>query len=187
MAEIVKAGLLCPLRSTEKGMEVFLTRRAFWDNEHERPMKYPGEWACSGGSYEEGDKNLLGTGIREFREETKYKGPVTDTGLLYTATTESHDKTYRLEFYAAKIDSGFTPEITDDGEIIDARWMLVDDALELIFSEEFTKEQMTEFKSRRLDDPKYGIYTVTERQYPIQNINALRQIQSCEQELMAQY
>ncbi len=188
MKEIINSGLLCPIRITDEGIETLLTRRAFWNYQKDRPMMYPSEWLYAGGSYdEEVDRNLLETAQREFREEKKYDGPITDTIFLCSATQDTHGKTYNMEFYTARIDSDCPLKITDYEEIIDAKWMLVDDAIELIYSEDFTKEQTNEFKTKKLDNPKYEKYAVTERQYPIQNINALKLIRDKTPELMELY
>lgn len=178
MTQIIQSASLCPIRSTEEGIEVLLTRRAFWNYEKHRPMRYPGEWVFNGGSYEEGDKSLLDTAIREFREELEYKGPVSNTMLVRSGFQDSHGKRYFVEFYGAKISSEYPFTLTEKGEVIAFQWITPINALSLIRSEDFTREQLEEFKQRNLDDQAFGLYAVTERQFPIQNALTLELIQS---------
>ena len=186
MAEIIQSASLCPIRSTEQGIEVLLIRRAFWNYEKHRPMRSPGEWVFAGGAYEEGDKDLVETAVREFREELKYGGTVDNTRSLRSGYQDSHGKRYFVEFYAASIDSDYSFTLTEEGEVIAVQWKSPVDALLLIRSKEFTREQLETFKQRGLADSKYGIYAVTSRQFPVQNVQTLELIQSMP-ELMELY
>jgi len=178
MARIIQSASLCPIRSTEKGLEVLLTRRAFMNHEKNRPMRYPGEWVFVGGSYEHGDKTLVETAIREFREELKYESVVRNTKFLRSGYQDSHGKKYFVEFHAASIDSNSLFTLTEEGEVLAVQWIAPKDALTLIRSEEFTREQLEAFKRRGLADTKYGVYAVTARQFPVQNVQTLELIQS---------
>ena len=178
MKSIIQSASLCPIRSDGNDIEVLLTRRAFWNYERDRPMRYPGEWVFAGGSYKPGDNDLVETAIREFREELQYQGKVSNTRSLRSATQDSHGKTYFGEFYAAQIDINPSFSLQDQGEIIGVRWIHPEKALELIHSDDFTREQMEQFKQKGLGDKKYGIHTVDGRQFPVQNVKTLELIQS---------
>lgn len=178
MTQVIQSASLCPIRSIDGGIEVLLTRRAFWNYEKNRPMRYPSEWVFAGGAHEEGDKDLVETAVREFREELRYDGAVNNTKLLRSGYQDSHGRRYFVEFYAASIDSDSPFTLTKEGEVIAVQWIRPEDALTLIRSEEFTRKQLEEFKRRGLDDPKYGIYAVTGRQFPVQNVQTLELIQS---------
>ncbi len=186
MFPIIQSASLCPIKLTDGGIEVLLTRRAFWNYERDRPMRYPGEWVFAGGSYENTDKNLIGTAIREFKEELKYEGSVSNTKFLRSGYQDSHERRYFVEFHAASIDSDSLFTLTEEGEVIAVQWIRPEDALTLIRSEEFTRKQLDEFKRRGLDNTNYGIYTVTARQFPVQNVQTLELIQSMP-ELRNQY
>ncbi|MHC5058429.1 MAG: NUDIX hydrolase [Planctomycetota bacterium] len=174
----IPGALLCPVRVRSDVLEVLMTRRAFWNNQRDRPMRYPGEWVFPGGSREEGDAGLVETAIREFREELHYDGEVTATRRLRSATQGSHGRSYYSEFYAAKVDPAFLFSPHEGGEVIDVRWFRPADALDLIRSGEFTTEQLGEFRERGLGDSRFGIYAVDERQFPIQNVLTLELILS---------
>ncbi|MHA1690098.1 MAG: NUDIX hydrolase [Candidatus Heimdallarchaeaceae archaeon] len=178
MQDIIQSASLCPIRTTSSGIEVLLTRRAFWNYEKHRPMRYPGEWVFAGGAYEEGDQNLVETAVREFREELKYRGKVDNIRLLRSGYQDSHGKRYFVEFYGASIDPDSSFSLTEKGEVLTVQWITPRDALALIRSKEFTDEQLVEFKQRGLADSKYGIYAVTSRQFSIQNVQTLELIQS---------
>jgi 8-oxo-dGTP pyrophosphatase MutT (NUDIX family) len=178
MTRIIQSASLCPIRSTEDGIEVLLTRRAFWNYEKHRPMRYPGEWVFAGGIYEDRDKDLVETAVREFREELKYEGTVDNTKLLRSGYQDSHGRRYFVEFHAAAIDLDSPFTLTEEGEVIAVQWRSPVDALSLIRSEEFIREQLEEFEQRGLDNTKYGIHTVTDRQFPVQNVQTLELIQS---------
>lgn len=171
--DLIQSASLCPIRSNEQGIEVLLTRRTFWNYEKNRPMKYPGEWVFAGGTYEDCDENLVWTAIREFREELNYKGPIKNVKFLRSATQKSYGKEYFVECHCAKIDSDYGFSLTEKGEVIGIQWIKPTNALSLIKSEEFEHEQLKEFKKRGLDDPKYGIHTVVDRQFPLQTVNTL--------------
>ncbi|MHC4247905.1 MAG: NUDIX domain-containing protein [Planctomycetota bacterium] len=177
-AGAIPGALLCPVRVRDDVLEVLMTRRAFWNHQKDRPMRYPGEWVFPGGSREEGDVGLLETAIREFREELHYDGEVKGTRRLRAATQDSHGRTYYSEFYAAKVDSAFPFMPHEGDEVIDVKWLRPADALGLIRSGEFTTEQLGEFRERGLGDSRFGIYAVNERQFPIQNVLTLELIQS---------
>ncbi len=178
MDSITQSASLCPIRPTEQGIEVLLTRRAFWNYEKNRPMRYPGEWVFAGGSYENRDKKLVRTAVREFREELKYEDVISNTRLLRSDYQDSHGKRYFVEFYAAAIDSDPKFTLTEKGEVIAVKWISPVNALSFIRSEEFDNEQLKEYGRRGLANSEYGIYAVTDRQYPIQNDITLEFIQS---------
>ena len=170
---VIRSASLCPTRTTEDGLEVLLVRRAFWNHLKQRPMRYPGEWSFAGGAHEEGDKDLAATAVREFREELRYEGPVTDTMLLHAAHQDWRGRPYYVEFHAARIDPSCPFVLAEDGEVIDFRWISPGDALALIRSEEFTRRQLEEFRRRGLDDQRFGVYAVGARQFPEQNVRTL--------------
>jgi|SRR3989344_6655488 len=174
MARLIHSASLCPIR-IRKELEVLLTRRAFWNNEKNRPMRYPGEWVFAGGSYENKDNNLIETAIREFREELNYKNNIENVKFLRSGYQRSHEKKYYVEFYAASIeDSEF--KLTE--EIIEFKWISPESALNLIKSKEFTENQLKKFKQYGLTNRKYGIYRVNQRQFPVQNVKTLELINS---------
>jgi 8-oxo-dGTP pyrophosphatase MutT (NUDIX family) len=140
-------------------------------------MRYPGEWVFPGGQYE-GDNNLVETAIREFKEELNYGGHVENTRLLRSATQPSHGREYFVEFHAAQLDEYPTFTLYEQGEVIGVQWMAPAKALELIHSDQFTREQLEEFRQRGLGDSKYGIHAVNGRQFPVQNVQTLELIQS---------
>lgn len=178
MTPIIQSASLCPIRSDGESIEVLLTRRAFWNYERDRPMRYPGEWVFPGGQYEERDIDLVETAVREFREELKYGGQVGNTRLLRSATQPSHGKEYFVEFYAAQLEEDPSFTLHEQGEVIGVQWMAPAKALELIHSDQFTREQLEQFKQKGLGDSKYGIHAVTERQFPVQNVQTLELIQA---------
>jgi len=178
MASIIQSASLCPLRSTPEGLLVLLVRRAFWNYQKQRPMRYPGEWAFPGGVWEEGDANLVATAVREFREELQYAGPVTDTRLLRSEVQESHGKQYYGEFHAARIDHAFPFALTDEGEVMNVQWITPAAALSRMRSEEFEREQLEEYRHRGLGGPAFGVYAAVGRQFPTQNVKTLETILS---------
>ena len=178
MTGIIQSASLCPIRSTKDGLEVLLTRRAFWNYEKNRPMRYPGEWVFAGGSYETDDKNLIETAVREFREELGYEGRVNNIKFLRSGYQNSHGRRYFVEFHIASIDSDSPFTLTEEGEVLAVQWIAPKDALTLIMSEEFTGEQLEAFKRRGLADTKYGVHAVTARQFPVQNVQTLELIES---------
>ncbi|MBI4147128.1 NUDIX domain-containing protein [Candidatus Woesearchaeota archaeon] len=178
MDTVIQSASLCPIRTTINGLEVLLTRRAFWNFEKNRPMRYPGEWVFAGGSYETSDVNLAETAVREFREELKYEGSVNNIKFLRSGYQNSHGKRYFVEFYTASIDLDSSFTLTKEGEVLAVQWFKPKDAITLIRSEQFTCEQAESFKQKELAHTKYGIYAVNERQFPVQNVQTLELIQS---------
>jgi 8-oxo-dGTP pyrophosphatase MutT (NUDIX family) len=169
--EPVPSATLCPVRSTDGGIEVLLTRRAFWNAEQNRPMRYPGEWIFSGGKHVQEDGPLCNTAIREFREELNYPGDISKIALLRSDNEESLGTLYYIEFYLAKLCKD--PEFSLSPEVIDFRWMMPGDASALLRSEYFTREQLSIFKELKLDNPEYGKYAVASRQFPVQTAKTL--------------
>jgi len=183
----VCSGLLCPIRNIGKGVEVLLTRREFWHERKQQPRTFPGEWVFTGGTAEPEDRDLLETAIREFGEELDYKGKVLNANLFYSATRHSYGKLYHLEFYAAQIDKSYELNLTKEGrvELMDVKWFSPESALKLICSEEFTQQQLWQYKKRGFDNPKYGAYSVSFRQFPVDVVNALRKIETKGRGLLA--
>jgi 8-oxo-dGTP pyrophosphatase MutT (NUDIX family) len=171
MENAIPSATLCPVRSTDSGIEVLLTRRAFWNAEQNRPMRYPGEWIFSGGKHIPEDGPLCNTAIREFREELRYLGNISKIALLRSDNEESIGTLYYIEFYLAKLSKD--PQFSLSPEVIDFRWMRPGDASALLRSEYFTIEQQKEFQQRKLDNPEYGKYATSSRQFPVQTAKTL--------------
>ncbi len=169
----VSSGMLCPVRSDGGNIEVLLTRRSFWNHEKNRPMRYPGEWVFAGGKSERTDGSLAHTAVREFREELCYDGDIKVEGLFYSFDNNTQDRYFSAEFYRAKIESSNRFKLQDKGEVIDFRWMDPLEAICMINSDEFTKEQLADFRKMRLDNEDFGVYAVYKRQVPLENIQAL--------------
>lgn len=176
MVRVIPSASLCPIRLRDSEIEVLLTRREFWNYQKNRPMRHPGEWMFAGGSREDCDVNLYAAAVREFREELLYEGNISRPKLLRADHQEAHGRKYYVEFWASRIDPEYSLHVSPNGEVIDIRWMRPEAALELLHSEEFTREQNEEFEQRRLDDPRFGIYAVTARQFPRQNVLTLERI-----------
>jgi 8-oxo-dGTP pyrophosphatase MutT (NUDIX family) len=176
MNSIIRAATLCPYRQTKNGIEIFLTRRAFWNNLKNRPMRFPGEWTFAGGAEEPCDKNLAETAIREFREELGYTGSIFNVELLRRDAAERHNSEYCIEFYKAEIDENPMFNIADNGEVIDYCWITPAKAIELIYSDDFTKQQLNEFAKRGLHKDEYGVYAVKKRQIPSRNVLSIEMI-----------
>lgn len=187
MGTFVYSAALCPLRSTDEGLEVLLTRRAFWNAREQRPMRYPGEWTFASGSYAEGDACLLETALREFREEVRYAGDITDTRFLRSGTGSWQEKIHVVLFYAARLASQPEFSLVENGEVIAVDWFRPQQALTLIQSDDFSRDQAAEFQRRGLDDPRFGIYAVSSRQFPVQNVATLELIHARETELREAY
>jgi 8-oxo-dGTP pyrophosphatase MutT (NUDIX family) len=188
MEPIIPSAVLCPTRVNDRGeLEVLLTRRAFWNYQKDRPMRYPGEWSFCGGIYEDCDKNLLDTAIREFTEEMGYHGPIDDTMFIRSATKHSYGQNYCVESYSARIDCSHNFTLTEKGEVIGLMWIRPDDAIRLIRSGDFTREQLSEFRKKGLDNPEFGIYRAFERKLPSQNIKTLEMIHSIADKLIGIY
>ena len=174
MIEKVLSALLCPIRVKDDEVEVFMVRRYYWDEINNRPMTYPGEWVFSGGKKESRDSSLLETAKREFREELGYEGKIQGNYFLRSAEQNVYGIIHSLGFYASKIDD--TDDFNPSSEIIDYRWIRPKDAIELVTSDKFTLEQISEYKRRGLDDSTYGIYSAKERKAVKQNIETLKLI-----------
>ncbi|GEM_PF-1795447 len=185
----VSSGILCPIRLVDSGIEVLLTRRAFFNKEKERPMRHPGELVFPGGKYENGDgrvstlwdydgpatlKKLQETALREMSEETGYQGPIENVQPLRVGFRRDDGKKFYNRFFTAKIDGKFSRSFTPNGEVLSLHWMSPKKALEYIFSEKFEENQRENFRFLELDNPKFGEYSVTGRQIPTQHIAALQ-------------
>ncbi|MFH1506391.1 MAG: NUDIX hydrolase [archaeon] len=190
MSEITQSGLLCPLRVVdEQELQGYMTRRNYLNHFNgKRPMTYPGEWMFAGGALEEVDDNLLETAVREFREETRYKGPITNIQeLRETETRDPLRRRFHIEFYTATIDDTFEFVPVEGGEVIAVEWNTPRAFLDRIYSPDFTVEQIEAFKRYGLDDKRHGEHRVTKRQIPTINIPTFELLTAMTPELVAKY
>jgi 8-oxo-dGTP pyrophosphatase MutT (NUDIX family) len=173
MTNPIKAAVLCPWIVHNDNLMVLMIRRSFWNKEKDRPMAFPGEWAFAGGKYESQDKNLVDTAVREFREELGYTGLIDHINLIRFASSRFGGRNHHVEFYSANVDpiSYFSYEF--ERELIDDKWIKPSDAIELIQSKEFDKEQNYWIKRYGLDQPVHGKYAIDSRQSADQTIITL--------------
>ncbi len=93
-----------------------------------KDIYYPNTWATFGGKSEEGETNEQ-TAIREFKEESGYKGHFTNLKKIYSHTKNK----FTFHNYLALFKSEFTPstinKVTDAGhiEVQDAKWVTLDE------------------------------------------------------------
>lgn len=171
------AATLTPVRYSAGELELFLSKRAYWDSLLDKPMRYPGEYIVIGGGHEEQDANLEETAVREFREEVFYAGEIRSIELFKVNKTESKGVIYEVHMYTGEIDD-FVFEPKEGGEVLECKWMTPKDALELIRSDEFTQQQLEEFKRRDLGNEKYGKFAAIERELPKLTIQMLEYFNS---------
>jgi 8-oxo-dGTP pyrophosphatase MutT (NUDIX family) len=183
----VESATLCPVRIKDDDLEVLLVRRNFWDYQNNRPMIFPGEWVFSGGKKEENDKSLLETAIREFCEETRYEGVVSQPKLIYSGKSRFYDRIYNIDYYAARIDDSAILSFEPKGEVVEARWFSPSQAIELLRSESFEKQQAEEFHRQGLDKPSLGDYVVEKRIFPRGTVHALETIRDMAPDLISFY
>ena len=114
--KVIAAGLLaiCP----ETGRFIMLKRR--------EDMEYPGYWNLPGGSFDEEDKYPKITAIREFKEETGYKGPIKISNKPIDVYSNNHIDFYT---YVAILPWEFVPDLkgkSENGdESLDYAWVSV--------------------------------------------------------------
>ncbi|MFH2028406.1 MAG: NUDIX hydrolase [Nanoarchaeota archaeon] len=178
MYNLEYSACLCPVRATEEGIETLLTKRVYFNKEMDRPMKFPGEWVFAGGMFSRSDTSLRDTAIREFYEETDYDGDIANTVFLRIGKGPLNGKQHYIAFYGARIDDSFSFGGKVNGEVLDTRWMNVDDALSLICSDEFTYEQNKLIAEMGINSLAYGDYRIDSRQFPSQVVETLKLIHS---------
>lgn len=148
-------------------IEILLTRNGFWDNEHNRPRDFAGEWMFPYTSHKRGDGSLANTACRAFRDQLGYEGRF--HGLAFVSSYDQlvYDVQYHDAYHAAQLDAHefILPETSP---LIDYRWLSLLAAQELIHSDTFTAEQLQAFKEHGLDDACLGPYALVERQIPYQ-------------------
>ena len=173
MTNPIKAAVLCPWTIHNDDLMVLMIRRSFWNKEKSRPMAFPGEWAFAGGKYEPQDKDLVETAVREFREELGYNGSIDNLKLIRSASSRFSERNHYVEFYSANVDpkSDFSYEL--ERELVDDKWIKPKDAIELIQSKEFDKEQSYWIKRYGLDQPVHGKSAIDSRQKADQTIITL--------------
>mgnify|MGYP001387564781 CR=1 FL=1 len=169
----IKAGVLCPWTIHKDNLKVLMIRRSFWNKEKDRPMTFPGEWAFAGGKYDDSDKDLVETAVREFREELGYKGYIENIEFIRKVSDDFYGKNHYVEFYSANVDprSYFSYEF--GREIVDNMWVKPRDAISYIQSEGFEQEQEYMIKKCGLNKPEYGKYAIDSRQKPEQTLITL--------------
>lgn len=114
--KVIGAGLLaiCP----ETGRFIMLKRR--------EDIEYPGYWNLPGGNFDEEDKYPKITAIREFKEETGYKGPIKISNKPIDVYSNNHIDFYT---YAAILPWEFVPDLKGEcengDENLDYAWVSV--------------------------------------------------------------
>ena len=114
--KIIAAGVLaiCP----ETGRFLMLKRRI--------DIEYPGYWNLPGGGFDEEDKYPKITAIREFKEETGYKGTIKISNKPIDVYSTNHIDFYT---YVAILPWEFTPDLKGEcecgDESLDYAWVSV--------------------------------------------------------------
>ncbi|MCA9458983.1 MAG: NUDIX hydrolase [Nanoarchaeota archaeon] len=173
---MIGSALLCLLRFTQSNnLEVLLTKRAYWNEEKNRPMRYPGEWMFAGGVFDKDlDENFKQTAMREFREETDFKGEFENLYFLRSCDVHSKGRIYHSEFYTCTLENLQDNLISNSSEIVDLAWMEINYILQYMVSDEFTNSQLKVFKGNDYGNSKYGKYAVKQREFPQENYNTLK-------------
>ena len=115
--KIIAAGMLaiCP----ETGRYLILKRR--------NDVKYPGYWGLPGGFLDEEDGYPKITAIREFKEETKYKGLIKLSKEPLFVEKSNHLDFY---FYVGILPYEFVPDLQGEckcsPESLDYKWIELD-------------------------------------------------------------
>ena len=115
--KIIAAGMLaiCP----ETGRYLILKRR--------NDVKYPGYWGLPGGFLDEEDGYSKITAIREFKEETKYKGLIKLSKEPLFVEKSNHLDFY---FYVGILPYEFVPDLQGEckcsPESLDYKWIELD-------------------------------------------------------------
>lgn len=187
MTRIVPCATVYPLKlDRHDQLQVFLTRREFWDYKRNQPLPFPGEWAPPGG-WHDGvkDHGMVETVRREFGEELGC-GPYNLKKLreLRRFNQESNGYNYHGIVYNALIKDEKILRVPsgDDKEILKYGWSLPQEMIALLTSDKFTEQQLKDFE--RVGLTKHGI---TERQFPDQVIESLNLIIEREGELIQEY
>ena len=175
--EIVESASLVPIRKVKEVTEVLMTRRSFWNPLKSRPMRWPGEWVFAGGVKDPEDTDLSSTAIREFQEETFYRGPFENIRLLRGAELRSRGRIYNHFFFSAEIDPfhAFTDFQTD--EVIGIEWRSPGQWLKYLRSDEFDQLQLQKFSELGLGDQQFGAFSVLQREVPDQTLYTLEAIE----------
>ncbi|MBT3397998.1 NUDIX hydrolase [archaeon] len=168
--EVEKAALLCPVSHSG---EVFMIERSFFNEKLNIPERFPGEWTFAGGHYSPGDKDLIATAEREFREETGYEEGIHSQKLMFESKPVLYGKQYLIHFYSAALEFTEGPFRPHSGEVVDLRWFFPKDAIALITSDTFEAGLLNWYSRYDLGNEKYGPHKVTSRKFPHQTLNAL--------------
>jgi ribonuclease/clavin/mitogillin len=125
MKGLRQAAAVVLLRESERGVEIYLARRA------PALRFFGGYWACPGGTLDaldgEGDAAWLACARRELEEEIDVR--VLDLIDLGERTTPPFAPVrYQTRFYEAELPPGAEPRIANE-ELVDGRFMTPDEAL----------------------------------------------------------
>lgn len=107
------AGILCHAKDSKK----YLILKRSSDSPE------PGTWCGAGGKYEPKDNSLKETALREFREETGYKGDI-KIAPLYTF----ENKGLKFENYLGLVENQFEPNL-DKSENTHHKWVTKDELI----------------------------------------------------------
>ena len=107
--KIIAAGILPICKHTGR---ILLIRRGF-----NQPK--PGTWACFGGKFEDDDKDTKQAAVREFMEESGYKGKFNISSGPLDVNKTPHTTFYT---FIGLFNEEFTPDLGPADEAIDYGW-----------------------------------------------------------------
>lgn len=162
----VYCGVFIPHRYRLGRFEVLMTQRNYWNFEMSRPMKFPGEWVFPGGCFEEEDLDLKNTAIREFIEETGYKGEILSVNYLKEKIISLDERKYFVRIFTGEIEKYNFGEFSEKDEVIDIKWNTPFRWLEIINSKEFLEEKLKNLK----------FYGIMNQQLPRASIETLEEL-----------